>query len=87
MREHRLQVQVNEAVAAKPAASTRSDQSHLLTVREVAAMLRLTEKGVYNLVAARRIPYVKISNRVRFLHDDVLAWLRKLRVVASERGQ
>lgn len=70
----------------KPTNST-SPPSDLLTVREVATMLRLTEKGVYNLVAARRIPYVKISNRVRFLASDVVEWLRRHRVAASERSR
>lgn len=75
-------------VASRPViaatASSESGPNQLLTVREVAAMLRLTEKGVYSLVAGRRIPFIKISNRVRFLHSDVLAWLRKNRVPTVE---
>jgi excisionase family DNA binding protein len=58
--------------------------SNLLTVEELAAWLRLTPKGIYGLVEGRRIPFIKVSNRVRFLYDDVLAWLRENRVPASE---
>lgn len=59
----------------------------LLTVAEVAALLRLTPKGVYAMVEARRIPFIKISNRVRFLQSDVLAWLSENRVPALERSR
>lgn len=54
----------------------------LLTVREVAELLRLTPKGIYSLVEGRRIPFVKISNRVRFFHADIVEYLRKNRVPA-----
>lgn len=65
------------------AAATAPDR--LLTVAEVAELLRLTRKGVYSLVAGRRIPFLKISNRVRFSHADVVDWLRKNRVSALEK--
>lgn len=59
----------------------------LLTVDDVAALLRLTVKGVYSLVEGRRIPFVKVSNRVRFLPDDVRSWLQENRVPASENDR
>jgi excisionase family DNA binding protein len=57
----------------------------LLTVEELAKLLRLTTKGVYALVESRRIAFVRVSNRVRFLRKDVLAWLQGNRVSASTR--
>ena len=57
----------------------------LLTVKEVARLLQFTEKGVYSLVENRRIPYVRISNRIRFLQSDVLEWLQENRVSAIAR--
>lgn len=59
----------------------------LLTVDDVAALLRLTVKGVYSLVEGRRIPFVKVSNRVRFLPGDVRSWLQENRVPASENDR
>jgi excisionase family DNA binding protein len=56
----------------------------LLTVDEVAEFLRLTAKGIYSLVEQRRIPFIKVSNRLRFARADVLAWLEGNRVPASE---
>jgi excisionase family DNA binding protein len=57
----------------------------LLTIREVAELLRLTPKGVYAMVAARRIPFVRVSNRVRFLRGDVERWLDGNRVAVLDR--
>jgi excisionase family DNA binding protein len=62
------------------AAASTIDAPDLLTVEEVAQMLRLTRKGVYSMVEARRIPFVRVSNRVRFLRCDVLRWLERQRV-------
>ena len=57
----------------------------ILTVQDLAALLRLKPKGVYSLVEARRIPFVRISNRVRFFRQDVISWLRENRVPAIQR--
>lgn len=59
----------------------------LLTVPEVALLLRLTTKGIYAMVEARRIPFVKVSNRIRFLRSDVVLWLSENRVSASEKDR
>ncbi|MBL8635215.1 MAG: helix-turn-helix domain-containing protein [Myxococcales bacterium] len=57
--------------------------TRLLTVTEIADWLRLTPKGIYALVEARRIPFVKISNRLRFSEAEIEGWLRDNRVPAS----
>lgn len=57
----------------------------LLTVEEVAELLRMTKKGIYALVEGRRIPFVKVSNRLRFIRSDVLGWLQENRVPALEK--
>jgi len=59
--------------------------ARLLTVPEVAELLQLTRKGVYALVEARRIPFIRVSNRVRFCQTDVLRWLQENRVPALEK--
>jgi excisionase family DNA binding protein len=59
-------------------------RSQLLTVPDVAALLRLTRKGIYGLVETRRIPHVRVGNRVRFIRADVLRWLEQNRVPALE---
>lgn len=68
-------------------ASFIDDCGELLTVFDVSAILRLTPKGVYSLVEARRIPFIRVSNRVRFIRQDVLNWLWENRVPALERNR
>ena len=48
----------------------------LLTLPEVAQALKVSQKTVRRMVAARRIPCVKIGRSVRFLPSDVAAWVR-----------
>jgi excisionase family DNA binding protein len=56
----------------------------LMTAPEVATLLRLPLKSVYDLVAMRRIPVVRLGSRLRFDHSDVLAWIAKHRVPSLE---
>jgi excisionase family DNA binding protein len=58
----------------------------LLTVDEVAAFLKLTPKGVYSMTSAHRIPFIRVSNRLRFLRRDVVNWLLENRVPALEKS-
>ena len=49
----------------------------LLTVKQVAGILRISKQAVYGLVARRRIPYVRFSARgIRFRVQDFEEWLR-----------
>jgi excisionase family DNA binding protein len=47
----------------------------LLTLSEVAGLLRLSDKTIQRLVAARRLPCVRIGRRVRFLSADVFRFV------------
>jgi excisionase family DNA binding protein len=60
------------------------DGDRLMTVRDVAHFLGLKPKGIYALVERRAIPFVRVSNRLRFLRADVLLWVQENRVPASE---
>jgi excisionase family DNA binding protein len=51
----------------------------LLTVVEVAAMLRLCPSTVYAWAASGRLPCIRIGTAVRFDRGDVLRWLRHQR--------
>ncbi len=75
----------NTANASDPPAVSPSRP--LLTVPEVASLLRLTVKGIYAMVEGRRIPFIRVGNRVRFVRDEVLRWLSESRVPASERSR
>lgn len=52
----------------------------LLTISEVADFLKISSSGVRRLQQQRDIPFVKVGGSVRFLKEDILAYLRKQRV-------
>ena len=47
-----------------------------LDVKELAAMLRLKTRTVYEMVSQGRIPYRKAGDRTIFLLDEILEWTR-----------
>lgn len=53
----------------------------LLTVSDVAALLRVSRATAYNWVNSERIPYSRINNAVRFRSSRLEAWLAE-----HERG-
>lgn len=48
----------------------------LLTVPELALLLRVKEQAVYDMVSQRRIPYLKVGGRLRFDRDEIFRWMR-----------
>ena len=69
---------------AAPAPAADSDLEPLLTVKQVAAFLAVSDKHIYALVERRALPHFKISNRVSFARHDLLTWLQENRVSAME---
>lgn len=63
---------VSSSAPAKPPA--RAPQ--LLTVAEVAAMLRLTPKGIYRMVSERRIPFRRAGAQLLFDVAEIDAWTK-----------
>ena len=49
----------------------------VLTVKEVAALLRVDEKTVYRLVKKRELPGFKVAGAWRFKSDDIESWIEK----------
>jgi len=47
----------------------------LLTLREVAALLRVSEKTLRRWVAERRIPCLRLGRVIRFERCDVFRWV------------
>jgi excisionase family DNA binding protein len=52
-------------------------EMRLLTVREVAAQLRVCSATVYKLVAAGRLPHVRVLNAVRVSADDLAQYVAR----------
>ena len=47
----------------------------LLTVKELAGILSLSQKTIYSYVARNMIPYIKIQSSVRFRPKHIASWL------------
>ena len=54
-----------------------SGRRHALVVTDIADLLRISERQVYKLVAAHRIPCFKIGGSIRFDPSAISAWLRQ----------
>lgn len=62
----------------------------ILTIDEVASMLRVSKKTVYEWTSTRGIerlrrnpfPVLRIGSTIRFVREDVLAWINKQKVAA-----
>jgi excisionase family DNA binding protein len=52
----------------------------LLTISEVARLLRVSVSAVRRLQQARRLPFIKIGGSVRFSKTDIISYLRGCRV-------
>jgi excisionase family DNA binding protein len=52
-------------------------QRHALVVTDIAELLSISERQVYKLVAAHRIPCFKIGGLIRFDPLAISAWLRQ----------
>jgi len=46
-----------------------------LTTKEVADLLRIRERKVYDMVAAGEIPHRKITGKLLFPHGEVMGWI------------
>jgi excisionase family DNA binding protein len=49
----------------------------ILTLKEVAAYLKLTEKTAYRLAAEKKLPGFKVGGSWRFKSSDLEAWIEK----------
>lgn len=52
-------------------------RDRLLTVRELAAALGLSESALYKAINSGSIPYLKINSAVRFSGPAIAAWLEE----------
>ena len=54
--------------------TTNYDQPQFLTVEEVAGLLRLKTRTIYEMVSQGRIPFRKAGRRTLFDREEVIAW-------------
>lgn len=54
---------------------TQSIESEILTITEVAGYLKVTERTIYRLAAAKKIPAFKVGGTWRFRATDIDGWI------------
>lgn len=47
----------------------------LLTTKQLAELLQVNPRKIYQLVAEHKIPFVKIGSSVRFNSDSITEWI------------
>jgi excisionase family DNA binding protein len=52
-----------------------NSESGILTIREVAEFLKVTERTIYRLAAAKKIPAFKVGGTWRFRSADIDGWI------------
>lgn len=53
----------------------KTSDSAILTIREVAEYLKVTERTIYRLAAAKKIPGFKVGGMWRFRQTDIDGWI------------
>lgn len=52
-------------------------EDEILTIKEVADYLKVTERTIYRLAAAKQIPAFKVGGSWRFARADIDNWIRQ----------
>ena len=67
--------------------ATSAGQSEILTIREVAEYLKVTERTIYRLAAAKKIPAFKVGGTWRFSRADIDIWIKQQSTVDQSDGE
>ena len=57
--------------------STSTGDGGILTIKDVAIYLKVTERTIYRLAAAKKIPAFKIGGSWRFSRSDIDSWIKQ----------
>jgi excisionase family DNA binding protein len=55
--------------------STGTSEDQILTIKQVADYLKVTERTIYRLAAAKKIPAFKVGGSWRFRTADIDSWI------------
>ncbi len=57
--------------------TTSPSEGEILTIKQVADFLKVTERTIYRLAAAKKIPAFKVGGTWRFSRTDIDSWIRQ----------
>ncbi len=58
----------------------------ILTIKELAAHLKVNERTIYRLASAKKIPAFKVGGSWRFSKADIDEWIQRKSVAQSDDG-
>lgn len=61
-------------------------EGEILTIREVADYLKVTERTIYRLAGAKKIPAFKVGGTWRFSRTEIDQWIKQ-QSSAADDGQ
>ena len=64
--------------------ASRFPTTDILMIKDVAEYLKVTERTIYRLAAAKKIPAFKVGGSWRFSRSDIDAWIRRQSSEAAE---
>ena len=56
---------------------TSTNESEIVTIKQVADYLKVTERTIYRLAAAKKIPAFKVGGMWRFSRADIENWIKQ----------
>lgn len=54
-----------------------SNDDEFLTIKQVAELLKVTERTIYRLAAAKQIPAFKVGGTWRFSRAEINQWIQR----------
>lgn len=61
----------------------KTSQGEIITIKQVAAYLQVTERTIYRLAAAKKIPAFKVGGTWRFSRTDIDSWIKQQSITAD----
>ena len=56
---------------------TSNDEGEILTLKQVAEFLKVTERTIYRLAAAKKIPAFRVGGTWRFSKAEINQWIQR----------
>ncbi len=67
--------------------STSPSEGEILTIKQVAEYLKVTERTIYRLAAAKKIPAFKVGGTWRFSRADIDSWIKQQSMDGLDTGR
>ncbi len=64
--------------------ATRAPKTDILIIKDVAEYLKVTERTIYRLAAAKKIPAFKVGGSWRFSRADIDEWIKQQSAISAE---